>query len=167
MFKLVLNGGLVFGLLLAGSPEAQAQVQQPTPQQLQRQAPAVPQVQIGEDDLRKFSNAIKQLQVIQQDTVTKVTQVVQSGGLSKERFIQISQAQQNPSDRSAAKITPEEQKNFEQASQKIGEIQRETQTKMIRVLGNQDLDIQRFNDILVTVRQNPELQQKVQQMMRS
>jgi hypothetical protein len=131
------------------------------------QAPAVPQVQIEPEELQKFSNAIKQLQVIQENSVTQMRQVVEKGGLSEQRFMQIYQAGRNPSAQPTAKITPEEQQNFEQASTRIKKIQQETQSKMMQVVEKEGLDVERFNQIMAAVRQNPSLQQKVRQMIQS
>jgi hypothetical protein len=164
MIKQLLSGGSFFALLLASSLSAQAQIQQPAPKP---QAPAAPQVQIDAEELQKFANAIKQLQVIQQESITEMTQVVQREGLSEQRFMQIYQTQQNPSAQPTAKITPEEQQNFEQASTRIREIEQQTQSKMEKSVENAGLNVQRFNQIMVAVRQDPALQQKVQQMIQS
>lgn len=164
MFKQLLTGGSFFALLLASSLSAQAQIQQPP---RQPQAPAVPQVQIAPEDLQKFSNAIKQLQVIQQESITQMSQVVLREGLSEQRFIQIYQSQRNPSAQPTVKITQEEQQKFEQASTRIREVQQTNQVKMMQVVEKEGLDVERFNQILAAVRQNPTLQQKVQQMIQS
>lgn len=94
-----------------------------------------------------------------------MTQVVQQEGLSEQRFIQIYQAQQNPSSQRTAKITREEQQNFEQASTRIREIQQSIQSKMAEAVENAGLNVQRFNQIFAAVRRVPSLQQKVQQMI--
>lgn len=164
MFKQLLTGGSFFALLLASSLSAQAQIQQ-TPRQTQE--PAVPQVQIAPEDLQKFSNAIKQLQVIQQESITQMSQVVQREGLSEQRFIQIFQSQRNPRAQPTVKITQEEQQKFEQANTRIREVQQKNQVKMMQVVEKEGLDVERFNQILAAVRQNPTLQQKVQQMIQS
>jgi hypothetical protein len=165
MFRQVLNGGVVLALLLAhavASAPASAQQSKPQPP-----APAPAPVDVKAEELQKFSNAMKQLQNIEQQTVTQMRQVVKTEGLSEERFMEIYRAQQEPNARSAAKITPKEQQLFEQASTKLGKIQEESQKKMVEVVNKQGLDIQRFNQILAAVRQNPELQKKVQQMLGS
>lgn len=162
MLKQLLSVGSSLVLLFASSLSAQAQAQKPAPKP---QAPAAPQVQIAPEELQKFSNTIKQLQVIQQGAVTEMTKVVQRGGLSEQRFMQIYQAQRNPSAQPTPKITPKEQQNFEQASTKIKDIQQQTQSKMMQVVEKEGLNVQRFNQIMAAVRQDRALQQKVQQMI--
>lgn len=65
----------------------------------------------------------------------------------------------------SAKITREEQQNFEQASTRIREIQQSIQSKMAEAVENAGLNVQRFNQIFAAVRGVPSLQQKVQQMI--
>lgn len=160
--KQFLSGAAIFALLLAGSLPAQAQSQQAAPSP---QAPA-PQVQIDPKELQKFSKAVKQLQVIQEKSVTQMRQVVERQGLSEQRFMQIYQAQRNPS-KPATKVTPVEQQNFEQASTRLKKIQQETQSKMMQVVEKEGLNVERFNQIMAAVRQNPSLQQQVRQMIQS
>lgn len=161
--KQLLTVGSLFALLLASSLPAQAQTQQPAP----TQTPAVPQEQFRPEELKQFANAVKQVQVIQQDSLKQMTQVVQRQGLTEQRFVQIYQAQQNPSTRSAAKITPAEQQNFEKANVRFKAIQQEAESKMEQAVKNTGLGVQRFNQIFAAVRQNPALKQQVQQMIRS
>ena len=164
MFKQLLTGGSVFALLLVSSLSAQAQSPQPP---RQPQAPVVPQAQIESNELQQFANAIKQLRVIQQESITQMTQVVQREGLSEQRFMEIYQSKRNPSAQPTGKITQEEQQKFEQASTKIREIQQSAQPKMEQAVAKAGLNVQRFNQISAAVRQDPALQQKVQQMIQS
>lgn len=164
MFKQILTGGSLFALLLASSLSAQAQSPQPP---RQPQDPVVPQAQIESNELQQFANAIKQLRVIQQESITQMTQVVQREGLSEQRFMEIYQSKRNPSAQPTGKITQEEQQKFEQASTKIREIQQSAQPKMEQAVAKAGLNVQRFNQISAAVRQDPALQQKVQQMIQS
>jgi len=160
MFKLFLTGSSVLVLLLA-SLSAQAQTQAPAPQPQQ----VAPQANISQQELQKFTSAIKQLQAIQQQSRTEMVQAVQRQGLSEQRFVQIYQAQQNP--QSGTKVSPQEKQNFEKAITQIKAIQQQTQPKMQQAVKSQGLEVQRFNQILASVQQNPALQQKVRQMLKS
>lgn len=164
MFKQFLTGSSLFALLLASSLSAQAQTQQPP---RQPQAPVVPQVQIRPEELQKFSTAIKQILVIQKESITQMRQVVQREGLNEQRFMQIYQAQRSPSAQPTVNIAQEEQQKFEQASKRIREIQQETEPKMEQVVKNVGLNVERFNQIFAAVKRDSALQQKVQQMIQS
>lgn len=164
MFKQFLTGSSLFALLLASSLSAQAQTQQ-TPRQ--PQAPVVPQVQIRQEELQKFSTAIKQILVIQEESITQMKQVVQREGLNEQRFMQIARAQQSPSAPPSVNIAQEEQQKFEQASKRIREIQQKAEPKMEQAVKDVGLNVERFNQIFAAVKRDSVLQQKVQQMIQS
>lgn len=164
MVKQFLTGSSLFALLFASSLSAQAPPQQPP---RQPQAPVVPQVQIRPEELQKFSTAIKQILVIQKESITQMRQVVQREGLNEQRFMQIYQAQRSPSAQPTVNIAQEEQQKFEQASKRIREIQQETEPKMEQVVKNVGLNVERFNQIFAAVKRDSALQQKVQQMIQS
>lgn len=162
MLKQLLAGGSVLAVLFAGGLSAQAQAPSPQP----KVQPA-PQVQVSPAELEKFANAIKQLRVIQQASQAEMVKAVQSEKLSEQRFIQIYQVQQNPQAPTTPKVTPTEKQSFDKAFAKIGQIQQTTQTKMKQVVQSQGMEVQRFNQIFAAVRQNPTLQQKIQQLLQS
>ena len=134
------------------------------PPQTQQQAP---QTKVSQEELQKFANAVKKLQPIQQQAQTQVAQVIKQQNLSEQRFGEIYQSSRNPQAQPTAKVTPEERKKFEQASTQIQKIQESTQTKMEQAVKGEGLAIPQFNQIFAAIRQNPELLQKVQQMIKS
>lgn len=134
------------------------------PPQTQQQAP---QTKVSQEELQKFANAVKKLQPIQQQAQTQVAQVIKQQNLSEQRFGEIAQSSRNPQAQPTAKVTPEERKKFEQASTQIQKIQESTQTKMEQAVKGEGLAIPQFNQIFAAIRQNPELLQKVQQMIKS
>lgn len=126
-----------------------------------------PQTQVSQAELQKFANAIKKLQPIQQQAETQITQAIQQQELSEQRFGEIYQSRQNPQAKPTKKITSEENKKFEQANAKIQQIQQSIQSRMEETVRSEGLDIQRFNAIFLTLRSNPEMLQKVRQMIKS
>lgn len=134
------------------------------PPQTQQQAP---QTKVSQEELQKFANAVKKLQPIQQQAQTQVAQVIKQQNLSEQRFGEIYQSSRNPQAQPTAKVTPEERKKFAQASTQIQKIQESTQTKMEQAVKGEGLEIPQFNQIFAAIRQNPELLQKVQQMIKT
>lgn len=134
------------------------------PPQTQQQAP---QTKVSQEELQKFANAVKKLQPIQQQAQTQVAQVIKQQNLSEQRFGEIYQSSRNPQAQPTAKVTPEEKKKFAQASTQIQKIQESTQTKMEQAVKGEGLAIPQFNQIFAAIRQNPELLQKVQQMIKT
>lgn len=140
-----------------------SQATQPAPTQ---PAPAR-QANVSQAELQKFASAVKKLQPIQKQALSQISQAIQQEKLSEQRFGEIYQARQNPQAQPAKKISPQESKQFEQANAKIAQIQQSTQSQMEQTVKSEGLDIKRFNEIFLTIRQNPDLLQKVQKMIQS
>lgn len=171
MLKQFLTGSSVFGFLLVTSLSAQAQVPQSTSPSTQLQPPASsqtqPQSQISQDELQKFARSLKQLLTIQQGTKQEMSQVVEGSGLGQKRFLEIYQAQKNPSAQPKPAISSQEKQQFDKAFTRLGQIQQQAQSKMQQAVQKEGLNPVRFNQILTLVRQDPKLQQQVQKLIRS
>ncbi|WP_017316874.1 DUF4168 domain-containing protein [Mastigocladopsis repens] len=175
MFKQLLTGGYVLGLLLVGNLSALAQVQKPATPPSQPQAPAAPQTQpqtqVTPEELQKFARTVKQLINIEQGANQEMTQVIGQSGLSQQRFIEIHKAQSSPSsgstNGSTKTVTPQEKQQYDKAFTRLGEIQKQAESKMQQVVQKEGLPIKRFNEIEAAVRQDPAMQQKVRQMIQS
>jgi hypothetical protein len=153
----------------AGSPpQSPTQPTQPSQSQPPTQPTQQPaQTQVSQAELKQFANAVKKLQPIQEDAQNQIVQAIQQEKLSEKRFGEIYQSRRNPQTQPTAKITPEENKQFDQANAKIEQIEQSTQSKMEQAVKGEGLNIQRFNQIFLSLRQNPELLQKVRQMIKT
>lgn len=179
MLKQFLTGSYIFSFLIVSSLSAQAQVPQSTSPSNQPKAPASsqtqpltqpqtqPQTQISQDELQKFARGLKQLLTIQEGVKQQMAQVVNQSGLSQQRFLQIYQSQKDPSSQPKPAVSSKEKQQFDQAYTKLGEIQKQAQSKMQQAVQKEGLAPARFNQILVMVRQDPALQQKVRQLIQS
>ena len=161
--KLILLGSTLL-VLLAGSVPAKAQespAQEPTSEQPAQEAP---QTEVSQEELQKFAQAIGQLQNIRQEFEAEMVQAVESEGLTKERFIEISQALRTPEGQQAPEVSEQEQQSFEKAIMQLRDLQQAAQTQMKEAVQAEGLDVPRFNQILAAIQQNPALQQQIQQM---
>jgi hypothetical protein len=139
----------------------------PTQSQPQSPIQQAPKAQVSQAELQKFANAVKKLQPIQQNALSQITTAIKQQNLSEKRFGEIYQSKQSPQAQPTAKVTPEESKKFEQVKAKITQIQKSAQSKMEQTVKSEGLEIPRFNQIFLAIRQNPQLLQKVRQMLRS
>ena len=98
--------------------------------------------------------------------MSQITTAIKQQNLSEKRFGEIYQSKQNPQAQATAKVTPEENKKFEQVNAKIRQIQKSAQSKMEQTVKSEGLEIPRFNQIFLAIRQDPQLLQKVRQMLR-
>lgn len=177
MFKRIFVGGsLCAGLWLLALP---AQAQTPTspaptqPQPTTPEAspapanPAATNTEVSDSEIEKFANAIKQFQTIQQDAQEQATSILDGEQLSWERFNQILQTQRNPEAQSTTEISSEEQQSFDRAVSKLGELQQSTRTRMDQALAAEDLERERFVQILAMVRQDATLRQRIEEELKN
>jgi len=164
MLKQLLVGSSVFTLLFAGGLSAQ-EAPAPEAQPQTQEEPQTPTAtDVSQQELEQFARIIPQLQEIQQSAQQEAAQVIQESGLSTERFSEIYQSEQSGTPPSA-EVTPEEQQSFEAASTKIESLEQEVRSQQEEVLQTEGLEPQRFGEILVAVRQDPSLQQQVQELL--
>ncbi len=117
------------------------------------------------DELEQFANVVPELQAIQQSAQAGVAAAIEESGLTRERFSELYQAQESPEAASDATASPEEQQSFSVAFAEIQQIEQEIQSQREQVLADEGLDLQRFNEILGAIQQDPSLQQQVQEML--
>ncbi|MBE9178877.1 DUF4168 domain-containing protein [Oculatella sp. LEGE 06141] len=126
---------------------------------------SAPATDVSQAELQQFANAIPELQALEQSAQQEVAQTIQSSGLSRERFTEIFQSQQSPTATPSSEVSEDEQQSFEEAIAQIQSIERETLSQQAQVLQSQGLEPERFNQILAAIRQDPALQQQVQQLL--
>lgn len=160
MFKQLIASSSMLMVLLFGALAAQAQTQQPAPQS---QPPAAPATQISPEELQKFAQTVKQLQALDQQAQSAMLQAVEAQGLTKERFFEIYQSQQNP--QASTELDSQEEQRFQQSLSQVQDIQEQTQAKMEQTVQAQGFEVPRFNQIMATVLKDPELQREVLQMI--
>jgi hypothetical protein len=137
---------------------AQAQVQ--PSQESQEEAS---QIEVSDQELEKFATVIQDLRSIRMESRNEMSQALEEIGLSPEVFREILQAKQDPEAESDA--SEEELQKFDSATQELSQIQRETQSDMKEAVESQGLEVARFQQILSAVREQPDLQKQVQQII--
>ena len=120
---------------------------------------------ISPAELQQFANAVTEVQAIEQETQESMAQLITAEGLSPERFNQIFLAQQSANDDPAPEVTPEEQQTFDQVLSQLQAIDQASQTIKEEAVTAQGLEMERFSQILTAVRQDPGLQQQVQELL--
>lgn len=128
--------------------------------------PASTQQAVSEADLQKFVSAAKKLEVISQERNTQIAKVVKDEGLSLDRFREIYMSKQNAKVQPKTAITQDEQQKYDSAVGKLVQIQKDTQSKMGAVVKAEGLEVPRFLQILEAIQKTPDLQKKVDQMLK-
>ncbi|GEM_PF-6441732 len=123
---------------------------------------------VSDQEIAQFANALMQIQTIQQSYDSQIASVVETVGLSPQRFYQILTLVRSPQEAEAENI-PEvaeaEAESFQQALIQIGAIQQETQTQMQQVIQAEGLDLERFQEIIIVINNDEAIESRVRQML--
>ncbi|MDX2229673.1 MAG: DUF4168 domain-containing protein [Leptolyngbyaceae cyanobacterium bins.349] len=160
MIKHILASGALAVLLGTGSLPVLAQQKPAPPASTTQQA-------VSEDDLKKFVNAAKKLEVISQERNTQIAKVVKDEGLSLERFREIYLSKQNNRVKPKTEVTQDEQQKYDRAVGQLAQIQKDTQSKMGTAVQSEGLEVPRFLQILEAIQKAPDLQKRVDQMLKT
>lgn len=160
MLKSVCVSSASLALFLSlSTPAIAASPTQAAPMELKQSSTT----EVKQQELEKFAAAMREMRNIQLESRDEISAAIDEEGLSKNRFRQILQAQRNPEVETDA--SEEELQKFESATQQLAQIQRDTQSEMREAVMDQGLEVARFQQILSIVREDPQLQKQVQQMI--
>lgn len=125
------------------------------------------QTQIDPDsqEFDRFIEALQEVQAVQEEVNSQVSQIISESGLSEERFNEIYRATQSPDVAIEDETSGAERSAYEDVFDKISEIQGESQSEMVEAVEENDLSVSRFNELIVAMRRNPELQEAAQERM--
>ncbi|WP_228527817.1 DUF4168 domain-containing protein [Pararhodonellum marinum] len=134
----------------------------------QQQLPPAPQqqanVNFSEDDYKAFVKINKEIIPIQQDAQETMLKEIEGKGMDVNRFQEMAQAQQ------AGKITdvsedPEEIAKFNEAGQKVMEVQQEAQQTIQKKIMEHEFPMEKFQQMSMAYNQNEEVRAKVDKML--
>lgn len=155
-FKTIMPVFLGLFLMMAGSAVAQIQQQQ---QQQPAQADS-----ITDAELEKFANVTVESQKIQEEMRSEVDSMLADQNMEMERFEKIMMSKRNPQMADSVEVTSEEEKKMEAIQPKLMEMTQESQQQMVSIIQDNDLQPQRFQQIMQAVRTNPEVMKRFQEV---
>lgn len=136
---------------------------------LMAQTPQVPapkaQVEVTDAELTEFAQIFQQVRVVNQEAQQEMIEVVQNEDFELQRFNEIHQAKMNP--QKEAELTKEEEKRYALVVAELESIQPKFQEKMESIISESDLSMERYQQLAMALRSNPELQKRLQEMMKS
>jgi hypothetical protein len=145
----------LFFILLMGVSVVFAQVPQQMPQQQT--------TEVSDDEIEQFALAFVEIQNIEQKIQPEMVQIVEDEGIEVQRFNEIMNAQQDPNQEVDA--SEDELIKFASANREIEEIQTRAQREMMEKIAESGLSVDRYQEIMVAVRNDSALQQKLQSSM--
>ena len=140
-------------ILVVGISTAWAQM----PQQMPQQVPT----EVSEDEIEQFAHAFREIQVIDQQVQQEMHDAVHEEGIDVERFNEYLFSQQDPMHELNA--SEEELEKFASAYEEIEEIQEEALKEIENIISNNNLTIERYQEIAMAIQTNPELLEKLQE----
>ncbi|TVR32437.1 MAG: DUF4168 domain-containing protein [Spirochaetaceae bacterium] len=127
------------------------------------EAPA--QIEVGDTELMQFVDALREVEKVQVATQQDMLAVLDDQGISTERFNELYQAEHSPEFELDQPLSAEEENRYRVAEQELQAIQQEAQVQMSQAVEDEGIGVERFNEIYVALTQDPELQQRVQQLI--
>lgn len=122
-----------------------------------------PATDISDKEMEQFATAFQGIQQIDQKLQPELMQAVQEAGIEVQRFNEIMNAQQDPNQEVDA--SKEELEKYAVATREIEEIQMRAQREMQEVITESGLEMERYQRIMAALRNDAELQQRLQQLM--
>jgi len=118
-----------------------------------------------DDELRNFANAVVQVISIQQQGQAQMISKIEEEDMTVQRFNEINmQAQEIPLEQ--IDMTEKEAESFVLILGEIERIQIDLEEVLIGTIEDAGISIDKYEEIMTEYQQNPELQQKVQELMR-
>lgn len=146
-------------------PQPQEGVQPQQEQEVQpQQEPQATTTNFSNEDLEKFVDVYVQVVEIQQENEAVMMKAIEEEKLDINRFNEILQSQQQKKSATEINATAEEMASFNNAAQKIMEVQKEANTEMQQVI-EKDLGLETYEQIVMAYQQDPEVQQRVNELL--
>lgn len=131
-------------------------------QQFQQQQEEV-RTDFSEEKLQNFVEVAQNVMIVQQESQQNMVSGIEDEGLTVEEFNQMFESMQNPE--TEVEATAEEQEAFDKAMENVNVVQQEADEDIIEIIEEGGLTQQEYEEIMMAYQQDPELQQKVNELM--
>ena len=158
MSKRILIALMAISLLILGGAFLGAQEMQ-SPQQQQQQTP-----EVSEQDLQSFAAAYDSVQEIQQNLNQEINSQIEDSSFANETFQNYYQAYTTNNQEMLSELGSSEEQEFSELMEEITDLQSNQQEKMVEVIEDEGLTVQRFNGIIAAIQQDPDLYSRFQEI---
>jgi hypothetical protein len=152
------KSALISIALLGFSGAGIASAQTPMPPQ-----PEPAQTEVSDRQIDQFVNAYQTIQQVQAQAQQDMVAAVEAEGLTVEEFQDIAQAQQSPE--STADVSQTQAEQFAVASERIASIDASATQEIQTAIQSEGLTPEEFEQILTLARQDPALQDQINQRL--
>lgn len=121
---------------------------------------------VGEDELDGFAVALYEVQVLQAELEEQVGVKLEESVLGEQRFYEINELAQNASGSGDLPgVSDAELIAYQETLRELVETHNEVQERMVDVVHDQDLEIDRFNEIIIALRTDETLLDRLRPRM--
>lgn len=118
----------------------------------------------SDEEYEQFVDINVKLIPMQMEIEDKMVTIVEDTGLEVNRFQELMQAQQQGNIMDASE-DPQEIAKFNEAGQEVMKVQQESQQKLQKYITDNDMDLQKFQEMSIAYQQSPEVKEKVDALM--
>ncbi|MFW5695062.1 MAG: DUF4168 domain-containing protein [Alkalispirochaeta sp.] len=153
---------IIGAILVSGALVVMAQTGDSMESQEQGQADAA-SIDPDSGEFENFVEAMGEVQSIQEEMSVEVDEIISDASMDEDRFMEIHQEMQFGSE--STELSGAEEEEYETLASEINSTQESYQEAMIEVIEDQDLTVDRFNAIVYSVQQDPELREKLNESL--
>jgi len=128
--------------------------------------PAEVNEDFSEEDYAKFVKINKELIPIQQQAEGEMVKAIADNDLDVERFQELAQAQQS-GNITAVSDDPEEIAKFNEAGQKVLDVQQKAQDDIKKKIGENQMDLEKFQNISMAYNQSEKVRNKIDELFKA
>jgi hypothetical protein len=141
----------------------QNQANNQPPTKMQKQAT---NIEVSDSDLKSFAKLQEDLISIRKDAREKMINAIEDKGIDLQKFNKISKQMRNAKSMNDIDASEAEVQKVQEASRSVRKIQQSIQQEQKKVINEQEMTVERFQKIQQATMQDPELQQRVREMMK-
>jgi hypothetical protein len=127
-------------------------------------APPAAAENVNDAELEQFAQALQGIQVAQQEIQVEMQQIVQESPLGEERFNEIHEVV-NTTGNVPDNANDTEIEHYGAVVEELGAIQQNLQLEMATIVEENDMEVERFNAIVMAIQQDEQIWNRVQEMM--
>ncbi len=123
---------------------------------------AFSQDKVSDTELTNFANAYAEVQGVNEKAQNEMVKVIENSGMEIQTFNMMYQASQNPNAPMPADVSEADTKKYEEVVVKIEKMQPVFQKEMEEVIVENNLTVERYQQVVAQLQTDPELQEKLQ-----
>ncbi|MCR9183015.1 MAG: DUF4168 domain-containing protein [Flavobacteriaceae bacterium] len=123
------------------------------------------QEKVSDTELTNFANAYTEIQMVNEKAQSEMVKVIENSGMEIQTFNMMYQASQNPNAQIPVKVSDEDNKLYDEVIVEIEKLQPVFQKEMEMAIADNNLSIERYQQVVSMLQTDQELQQKLQAKM--